>query len=51
MAFENAMQSIYAREKDDKVDLMLFASQFISELKKNDSQTIFSHLSVDLKLN
>ena len=51
MAFENVMQSIYAREKDDKVDLMLFASQFISELKKSDSQTIFSHLSVDLKLN
>ncbi len=51
MAFENVMQSIYAREKDDKVDLMLFASQFISELKKNDSHTIFSHLSVDLKLN
>ena len=49
--FENVMQSIYAREKDDKVDLMVFASQFISELKKNDSQTIFSHLPVDLKLN
>ena len=51
MAFKNVMQSIYAREKNDEVDLMLFADQFISELKKNDSQTIFSHLSVDLKLN
>ncbi len=51
MAFKDIMQSIYAHEKNNRVDFKLNASQFVSELKKSDSQTALGHLSVDLKLN
>jgi hypothetical protein len=51
MAFKDIMQSIYAHEKNNWVDLKLFASQFISELDKSNHRTKLGHLSVDLKLN
>ncbi len=51
MSFKEIMQSIFSEQKGSGVDIKRFADQFVSELKKNSSQTILGHLSVDLKLN
>ena len=51
MSFKEIMQSVFSEQKGSSVDIKRFADQFVSELKKNSSQTILGHLSVDLKLN
>ena len=51
MSFKEIMQSVFSELKGSSVDIKRFANQFVSELKKNSSQTILDHLSVDLKLN
>lgn len=49
--FKDIMQAIYASEKNNSIDLKLFANQFIDALEKKDRQSRVSLVSVDLKLN
>lgn len=51
MAFNDVMQSIYAENINNDADLKQFSRQLAGELKKHDSNTLLSHLTVDLKLN
>ena len=50
-AFNDVMQSIYAENINNDADLKQFSRQLAGELKKHGSNTLLSHLTVDLKLN
>ena len=49
--FNNIMQSIYASNQNNKIDLRQFANQFFRELKKSERPVGFDRWSVELKLN
>jgi len=51
LAFGKIMRSIYKPEQSDCVDLKLFSTQFINELKRMDKLPVLTHLRAELKLN
>jgi len=50
-SFYDVMQSVYAENRNKDADLKQFSRQLAGELKKQETKTLLSHLTVDLKLN